>query len=682
MPNPFGDSLANPFGDSLANPFGDSLANDDRNIVSRTISPRKEKIGEASPLFRGLSSEDALNFARGQSKGPMSLRNPDQNAELSKDRFGNETIILHGEELYLNTPGFTVNDIPDAVRKVDETVKDVAPFIAGGVVAAPLNAAKASLVQGATGLASETAKQVGEVLKGKGFDESKLLTTPLFAIGGELAGRAAFAVMAPVFSKILGKAPNFKIINEDGSLTDDAIARLADSGVDASQIDDLARAELSTMQKSGVLTKEQAERFNFFNKQGIKATKAQITRNADDFQIQQEAAKTSTSVREALETQDDVISRAFDTQIRGTGGNANSSGSPVADAVLNKASTLDAEISALYRSARESAPEAKIIRLDKLVAQLRNKAPSNEAANGLINSIRGDLKARGIIDDSFKVVGRVSVDTAEEVRKVINSHHSSTSDFGRALMRQFKNSLDDDVLSTFGDDLFAQARSAKANFESGLSVERLSKFDANKRSLVRDVLENKIKPDDLFDRAVLGKTWKASDLRQLKTYLTRGSQEQVQAGAQAWDDLRAETIQTIKDAAFKGPIDEAGNQVLSRDALERITNKIGAERLGVLFNGEERKFLSDMARLAQLREPVRGTALGKGPTAQAIKSLEDRAKRLPIVGSLLDFVDFDVAGKAALKTTEATQRALSSNPASRAFVAPGAATGVVVEDNL
>jgi len=45
------------------------------------------------------------------------------------------------------------------------------------------------------------------------------------------------------------------------------------------------------------------------------------------------------------------------------------------------------------------------------------------------------------------------------------------------------------------------------------------------------------------------------------------------------------------------------------------------------------------------------TALGRGPSAQAIGRIEQKLKDLPILGSLIDIVDFDTAGRAVLKAS-------------------------------
>jgi len=193
-----------------------------------------------------------------------------------------------------------------------------------------------------------------------------------------------------------------------------------------------------------------------------------------------------------------------------------------------------------------------------------------------------------------------------------------------------------------GDDLFNQARTAKRDFEKELSRAGVSKFDKRKTNLVRDLLENKVNPDTFVNDVVKSKKYRASDLDQLKQYTASESPE-------AWQDLRAETLQTIKGNVFKGPKDDAGNQALSRAALESELNKIGKPKLNVIFEPKEVKFFEDISKVAEIREPVRGTVLGLGPSGQLASKLEKTIKDLPVLGSLVDFIDVDASGRAVVK---------------------------------
>ena len=53
--------------------------------------------------------------------------------------------------------------------------------------------------------------------------------------------------------------------------------------------------------------------------------------------------------------------------------------------------------------------------------------------------------------------------------------------------------------------------------------------------------------------------------------------------------------------------------------------------------------------MSKIREPVRGTALGRGPSAQAIARLEQKLKDLPVIGSLVNFINLDAQGRAVIK---------------------------------
>jgi len=531
-------------------------------------------------------------------------------------------------------------------RAVGQSLPFLIPGVAtGGIASTPLRIAAGATVGGLEGgaIAEGTG---GNVIEGTG-------------IGGLIAGTAE--ALFPIISRLGGAlVKRFKgsspsaVFDTQGNPTQALEEALDQSGLTLDDLNQQAQLQL-TQQPSNVLP-EQAARAAQFEQLGVTPTKAQVTREAADFQAQQEAAKSSGRVRSALEQQEGLLTNKFDEAVTGTGGEAVTSGSPVIDKVVNISTDLDNQISDLYKVARNISPSAKNVKMNKLGKALKDNAGSNKITGGLIQAIRGELQQRGIMGDKFKIIGKVDVDTAEEVRKVMNSFFNSTTDFGRQKLRDFKSALDEDVLSTAGKDVFNEARSAKAAFEKKLSRAKVSKFDSRKANLVRDVLENKINPDNFINDVVNSKKWRASDLKQLKDFTTDNG-----ADLAPWNDLRAETLDSIKNLSFKGPEDAAGNKALSRDGLQRALQKIGTEKLKVIFEPEELKFLRDVMNVAKLKEPVRGTALGKGPSAQAIKSLEDRVRNLPLVGSIIDFINFDSAGRAVIRSNPEKQIRQRSN---------------------
>lgn len=634
------------------------LIRDNRNFVSKMVNPQREDFPEVAS---GGTPESALEAERTLGK--------DSTARLDTDKYGNPVLVGQRGTFYVNRPGPSLNDIPRFGSAVDRTAHQVAPYLAGGVVAAPARAAVGAAVQGAIGVADAATRQGANAMQGKEVDASQLWKTPLYAMSGELAGRTVAAVATPILTKLFGKRPSFQVVDQNGSLTDDAINALETKGVSPDDFDNMASFELAKLQREGVLTQEQARRYNFFRKMDMEPLTAQVTRSADDFQMQQELAKRSTGVRAALEGQEAKIGGMFDQNIQNAGGV--STGAPISDAVLSKATALDNEIGRLYREARAVIPADRNIQLGKFYDLLRAKAPSNQATNGLISSIRGYLREAGMQGGSATTIGanalpaRVSTGTpvnvgqAEALRIELNRLYPNTNREGRAIIRTLKDAIDDDVLTMAGEDFFQQARAAKSAFESGLSRATLSKFDTAEESLVRDILDNSIRPDDVFQNVALSRNWKPSDVQELKTYLTSGGPQQLQQGGAAWSNLRADTIQWIKDQAFKGPVDAAGNQAVSRAGLESAIRRIGRPRLRVILSPQEVEFMDDMIQLAQFREPVRGTALGRGPSAQAIKALEDRLDKYPLIGGLWNAIKTGKQTDAMLNPAAPTIRAVS-----------------------
>lgn len=448
-----------------------------------------------------------------------------------------------------------------------------------------------------------------------------------------------------------------------GEFDKDEIALAATLGGAAELAVPAARGLLEQARKIrsfGTETGEQAARRTALEAEGLTPTRAQVTRDAGEFQAQQEAAKGSNPVRSRLEQQEARLQGAFEQKAIDTKGNVITSTSTPIDEVLDRSIALDKEIGRLYQQAREAAPTGKDIRLSKLAQSLNNLSGEENISGGLISSVRSNLLNRGIIDKKGKVIGRVSVDTGEQIRQDINALFDSVSDRGRQLSRQLKDSLDDDVLIQSGTDLFDSARSAKRNFEQGLNRAQISKFDKRKSNLVRDMLDNKVNPDTFVNDAVFAKKWRKEDINQLKNYLN-----QTDTGKQAWNDLRAQAMNEIKDRAFKGAIREDGvTQSLSRDGLQKALTSLKGKS-EVLFTAEEQDFLKRMQNVARLREPSPGTFTGKGPSAQAIREVKNR---LPIVGGLLDSLSEFRQNKLLLKLPKKARpqrRVRQSRPTAR-----------------
>jgi hypothetical protein len=468
------------------------------------------------------------------------------------------------------------------------------------------------------------------------------------AIGGTVASPAGLSAITGAAGAGLTEAAIQEAQERAGGEFDaEEVALAAGLGAGAELIAPAARA-VGRAVRPTTETTEQAARRRLFESEGLTPTRPQLTREATEFQTQQELAKAGGPVRARLEQQEVGLQGAFERKASETTGRTVTSTSTPIDEVLSRSVDLDARITQLYSQARAAAPKSKDIKLNSLASNLRRFAGEEQVSGGLISSIRSNLKNRGVINKAGKVVGRISVETAEQIRQDISGLFDSVSDRGRQLSRKFKNSLDDDVFSQTGEDIFEEARSAKAEFESDLRRAKLSKFDSRKSNLVRDMLENKINEDTFIQDVVFAKSRRPEDIDSLKIYLN-----QTESGKQAWNDIRAQTINEIRERAFKGPVREDGvTKSLSRAELAKTLDKLGKKK-NVLFTAEERQFLDRMKEIAKFREPPPATFIGRGPSAQAIDQLKNR---IPLIGPLIDSLSASKQARLMLRLPKRARR--------------------------
>lgn len=517
---------------------------------------------------------------------------------------------------------------------VGEAVGEAAPFVPLGFGAGAIPGTAARVGAGATIGGAEGAI----ISRGRGDNPyTGAVTGAVVAGGADLVLPHIIRAGSSLYRQVTGKAPTGQLISATGEPSQQFLQVLQRAGLSYDDVAENAFHELS--REVGPDTAQQARKA-FLESQGIRPTRAQVTRDAADFQTQQELAKTSGRVRTAIEGQEAVIQNRFADTARATGGRVATDTNTIVDNVVDKSDRLTREITDLYTEARKIAPGEKNVKFNDLTAVLRRYSPADSKTGGNVSAIVGELQHRGVLGKNFQIKGKVDVNTAEEIRQYVNTLYDQKGGFGNQVLREIKEALDDDVFKSSGGDLYARARQAKSGYESGLARARVSKFDQRKANLVRAIQENQINPDTFIDDVVFSKKWRAQDLSQLKAYVD---------DPQAWNDLRAQTVEGIMNRAFTGPVDANGYQAVTRASLERAIDRIGWDKLGVLFETQERKFLKDMLLVAKMREPVRGTAVGAGPSAQAIRSLEKRMANLPIIGGLIQFADFDTQGRLMIR---------------------------------
>lgn len=437
-------------------------------------------------------------------------------------------------------------------------------------------------------------------------------------IGGALAG--GLELVSPVLGRVArqlinkhkGRNPTAPIFR-NGKASKELQEALSKEGL---TLDDFAAKNKEMLESGQALDKQQAIRKAFLEEQGIVPTKAQVTGDVTDFQEQQELIKKSGAVRNAIVNQDFALADRFQNAVTATGGTAVQERNPIFDFIADKAIEEDAAINQAYKEARELALDEKVVRPENFLKTMRKFASDETLSGGVISSAKGALRNNGVlIKPGYKAQSRITPEAAQSIRQEMNAIYKSASPRGRQIIKELKDAIDNDVIDAVGEDVFAPAIELKREFEKSLSRAKVNKFDQRQASIVRDILENKVNPDNLTDKLALSKATRVDDVKQVKNFLISSNDDRA---IEAWNSFRAETMDLIKNKAISYVNDEPS---LSRDALDKIISRIGTDKLKVIFTEPELKFLRDMKKIAALRQPKRMTQQGKGPSAQAVAEL-------------------------------------------------------------
>ena len=518
-------------------------------------------------------------------------------------------------------------------RPISTAVGQALPFLAPGVGVANIGSFPARVLA-ATGLGGAEGATIAsgtgqDVFKGTGI--GALVGGGLelvFPVIGRLGGQ--------LFRKLTGRSPEAPIVNSVGNPSTEFQQALDSASL---SFDDVLAATSDVAEDT-----TQIARRSFLEENGLIPTRAQVTGRATDFQAQQELNKTSGRVRSILEGQEGVLANRFENAITQTGGTANPSNSPVFDFVGDKAIDLDSAIGDAYTAAKQAAGTESNVKVTNLIQKIRDIAGSNSATGGLAGAARDILREKGLITGrSLNSSARINPTQAEGVRQDLNALFDSLTDFGRSKLSGLKDALDSDVARDVGEEAFKDATAMKAKFEKDLRRVKLNKFDKRKANLLRDILENKISPERFLDEAVLARKFRSTDLEQVKRYLLLDDNP---AGVAAFNDLRAEAMQRIASDSMP---QVGGQPALTRSAIDKAKNKFGRDKLRVLFNENERDFLNSMSKVAELREPVRMTQQGRGPSAQAVERLASAMEKIPLVADSFRGIAERIANNKALE---------------------------------
>lgn len=238
---------------------------------------------------------------------------------------------------------------------------------------------------------------------------------------------------------------------------------------------------------------------------------------------------------------------------------AEATGEAVQKALDSKRGEMQRVTGRLYDKVREERGDEVVGTLDSLRDLMADPDMTDNATfDGMRDSLSRRLSRLGLIDDVGAPSGApgATVKQAEELRKFIRELGSTADPAVRMMRSKLIDALDDDVVTSVGDDAFKAARaSAKA------------RFDEFSKTFAGRIADEGVSPERLTKR-VLSETTSLSDLRAMRKSLLSGTDEQMARGQEAWKGLRAQAL----DDFLKRSMNEEG-KVLGGQMAREFTNQ-------------------------------------------------------------------------------------------------------------
>lgn len=507
------------------------------------------------------------------------------------------------------------------------------------------------------GMIGEESPETGAIVRGTAEivpDLIGLLTgTKAAQVTAKTASTAAKGIENTV--KTISGKPDIRVFDDSGLVTPEAmdvIKNAQQSGID---VDTVAQKEaVSALDERGLVSPDDLdvlvaaskqvdeqpltalgmmENYNLFKSRGVPVTRANVTQGVDDWRYQQDQIKMDGDVSKMVAEQDRVLAelaREGKEQIGFIADDLPSTNESLFHTVNDIAETYDKAVTDAYKAARASAPGQKNIKLSGFVEMLKRNAGSENATGWIISSIRQELRNKGVSQKGFTAEGKIDVETAEEIRQHLNRLYASsgTTDFGKQVIHQLKEAIDNDVAGVVGEDLFKPARIAKQDFHKLISRGKVNKWEASQKSFIEDILTGKIQQDKIADR--LGKL-PPEQFDDAKDFFLNRSGD---AGISAWNNYKASVLdQAIEKArgALSGAQDGQRIESFNSKAFERVFKPLKISKASkekgaptkyeAIFNESERALIDDIIAIGELRRPRKAVALGSGPTGLAVMDL-------------------------------------------------------------
>lgn len=384
----------------------------------------------------------------------------------------------------------------------------------------------------------------------------------------------------------------------------------------------------------------------------VPATRGQLLR--DPVQLRNEGNASATNagapIRNIHLDQNQALLDNLDALKKGVSGtgdtaattsNSQQTGASIQGAARAKLAFQQAKVKQLYQAAQDSGETAKLVDttpIENLIAQTPDQTHYGYAKQW-IKQNAGDTKAvpttrRDSLGMQYEEkpgapVG-TSINDLEDLRKAAVAKAMNGGEDGYYAGKLI--SAIDTATEGAGGDLYKSARAAR----------KAQALEFGDQGAVADLVDNSSRTDRA---TALENTTKAiangsiEDVQKVKkTLLEGGDATTQQAGQKAWNDLRAQLVQDIKDKATRGASpNERGVQELTAPGLKRAIDSYGPQKLNEIFGPEAHRQLSDILDATQTVKTVPPSRVaGSSTVANAMAFLEKAITRMPGGGMVAD----------------------------------------------
>lgn len=353
----------------------------------------------------------------------------------------------------------------------------------------------------------------------------------------------------------------------------------------------------------------------------LNPTEAQLTRNQGAQQFEKNVAKQEIGapIRETYNDHNAKMAQNFDAMFDKTEATTTTlrdAGIMVTKAIQKKADSAMAKVRDLYKKASNSEEAKTVADTSALTKVLNNEVDSIDPGN-LYGLVKNKMNRMGVISEENGVFLPKDLELKRlyEIRTFINKevNQSDAREVRKAAL--LKNAIDQ-TFEEKGGTLYKQASQARRQYAREFENKSVIK---NLISYKKGTEDRKVAFEDVFNHSILNGS--LDDMRHLRRVL----QTQGDEGKQAWNELRGQTIQHFKDAAFSNnATNTRGDKVISAPKLEKEIAKLDKDgKLEYIFGKEHAQTLRDVSDVANTLFTSPQGSINSSDTATILAAMLD-----------------------------------------------------------